>query len=72
MTQKISISIIYLQTKPLTVFTAVSIWILAIIFATPAIVMSDAVTIVLSNVTNRSIITCSPFGPFESSKTYTQ
>lgn len=64
---------VLLQTKPLTVFTAVMIWILALICATPALIVSEAVTIVMNNVTNRSIIVCTPFGPDgDYTKIYTQ
>ncbi|XP_055307033.1 neuropeptide CCHamide-2 receptor-like, partial [Sitodiplosis mosellana] len=52
-----------LQTKPLTVITALFIWLLAIICATPSAIMSEAVTVILNNTTNQTIITCTPFGP---------
>ncbi|XP_073844754.1 CCHamide-2 receptor [Musca autumnalis] len=49
-----------LQTKPLTVITATMIWLLAIIFAAPSLVMSNLQYIDIS--TNLTIIVCSPFG----------
>ncbi|XP_061391414.1 neuropeptide CCHamide-2 receptor [Musca vetustissima] len=49
-----------LQTKPLTVITATMIWLLAIIFATPSLVMSTLQYIEIN--TNLTIIVCSPFG----------
>lgn len=61
------------QTKPLTVITALFIWVLAIVCATPAAIMSKAVTVILNNTTNQTIITCTPFGPEgPMSKTYAQ
>lgn len=62
-----------IQTRPLTVITAILIWVLAIICATPAAIMSEAVTVILNNTTNQTIITCTPFGPEgPTSKTYAQ
>ncbi|CAD7089068.1 unnamed protein product [Hermetia illucens] len=52
-----------LQTRPLTVFTATMIWLLAILCATPAAIVSDTVPVVLDNVTNMTIYVCTPFGP---------
>jgi len=57
----------------MTVITAVLIWLLAIICATPSAVVSDVIPEILDNVTNRTIYYCSPFGtdgPYK--KTYTQ
>lgn len=50
------------QTKPLTVITAVLIWILSLLCAAPAAIVSDVVPILLGNTTNRTIYACSPFG----------
>lgn len=50
-----------LQTKPLTVATAVMIWVLAIICALPVGIRSDEQQIILAN--NGTITVCSPFGP---------
>lgn len=50
-----------LQTKPLTVFTAVMIWLLAIVCALPVAIRSDEQSIMVGN--NKTIVVCSPFGP---------
>ncbi|XP_026471582.1 neuropeptide CCHamide-2 receptor-like [Ctenocephalides felis] len=56
-----------LQTRPMTVVMATFIWLLAVLLALPAAVISDTVDIVLNNVTNHTICVCSPFpqGPYE-------
>ncbi|XP_017481734.1 PREDICTED: neuropeptide CCHamide-2 receptor-like [Rhagoletis zephyria] len=55
-----------LQTKPLTVFTATMIWLLAILLATPSFVVSDIQEIHLPpgghNENLTIIVYCSPFG----------
>ncbi|CAD7012965.1 unnamed protein product [Ceratitis capitata] len=54
-----------LQTKPLTVFTASMIWLLAILLATPSFVVSDLQEIEIPPTKghdNLTIIICSPFG----------
>lgn len=53
----------YFQTKPLTVFTAVMIWVLAIICAMPVAIRSDEQSVVVGMYTNHTIMVCSPFGP---------
>lgn len=50
------------QTKPLTFITAITIWVVAIVLATPDLIRSKTTTIVLNNVTNHSIVLCTPFG----------
>ncbi|KAL5288617.1 hypothetical protein ACFFRR_009073 [Megaselia abdita] len=56
-----------IQTKPLTVFTASMIWLLALLFALPAAIISDTDTEVLSN--NKEIAFCTPFGKNRTSRT---
>ncbi|XP_037941378.1 neuropeptide CCHamide-2 receptor [Teleopsis dalmanni] len=51
-----------LQTKPLTVFTAVMIWLVAILLATPSLVVSDVLDIDINDKRNLTIYVCSPFG----------
>lgn len=54
-----------LQTKPLTVFTASMIWIVAILLAAPSFIVSDIQEIYIQpskNSDNLTIIVCSPFG----------
>lgn len=49
------------------------IWVLAIIFAAPAAIISDAVPHILNNITNATIVVCSPFGQQkEYTATYTK
>ncbi|XP_060658154.1 neuropeptide CCHamide-2 receptor [Drosophila nasuta] len=51
-----------LQTKPLTVFTAVMIWVLAIILGMPSFVVSNLKTYPLASPTgNITILVCSPY-----------
>ncbi|XP_059608148.1 neuropeptide CCHamide-2 receptor [Phlebotomus argentipes] len=54
-----------LQTKPLTVFTAVMIWIIAILFALPVVIRSTVVERPVNR--NKTILICDPFGPEEDS-----
>lgn len=54
-----------LQTKPLTVFTASMIWIVAILLAAPSFIVSDIQEIHIppsKNSENLTILVCSPFG----------
>ncbi|GAB0089529.1 neuropeptide CCHamide-2 receptor [Sergentomyia squamirostris] len=50
-----------LQTKPMTVFTAVMIWIIAIVFALPVVIRSTVVERPVPG--NKTILICDPFGP---------
>lgn len=59
-----------LQTKPLTVLTAVLIWVLACIFALPSALFSNVHSVALNNHT--SILICSPFPKKSYQKTYLQ
>lgn len=60
-----------MQTKPLTVMTAIFIWVLAIICATPAAIVSNLVDLPVKNKTmNWTIVTCQPYGdPLKNSTT---
>ncbi|XP_030375519.1 neuropeptide CCHamide-2 receptor [Scaptodrosophila lebanonensis] len=51
-----------LQTKPLTVFTAVMIWVFAILLAMPSFVVSDLQEYPLLDNASLTIKVCSPFG----------
>ncbi|KAG4071909.1 hypothetical protein HA402_006070 [Bradysia odoriphaga] len=52
-----------LQTKPLTVITAILIWVLAVVCATPAAIVSNLVDLPVKNrTTNWTIVTCQPYG----------
>lgn len=64
--------LLFLQTKPLTVITAVLIWMLAIFCAAPAAIVSDVNHHILDNTTNLTIYTCSPFGSGQNHKIYAQ
>lgn len=52
-----------MQTNPLTFMTAITIWVVASALALPDLIRSDVTPILLNNVTNHSIVMCSPFGP---------
>lgn len=57
----------------MTVFTAIVIWIVALICAAPAAIISDVIPVMLNNQTNKTIYACSPFGPKGPyTKTYTE
>ncbi|XP_011206046.2 neuropeptide CCHamide-2 receptor [Bactrocera dorsalis] len=56
-----------LQTRPLTVFTASMIWIVAILLAAPSFIVSDLQEIHIppsKNSKNLTIVICSPFGRY--------
>ncbi|GLV34742.1 CCHamide-2 receptor [Carabus blaptoides fortunei] len=59
-----------LQTKPLTVLSAVLIWVLAAIFALPSALFSNVQDMPISE--NKSILICTPFPDVPYQKTYTQ
>lgn len=60
----------FLQTKPLTVLSAILIWVLACIFALPSALFSNVHDVEIDN--NRTILICSPFPNVTYQKTYIQ
>jgi hypothetical protein len=58
-----------LQTRPITVFVAVFIWILASFFSLPSALVSDIVEYNVE-LSNRTIVYCSPFGKYTNTGSY--
>lgn len=59
------------QTSSCTFVIAVGIWLFAIVLASPDLVRSDATPVILNNVTNHSIVMCTPFGSLDDAFTNT-